>query len=115
MDDMVIDMPNAGKVVTYPQAVLAFQFFVKHRVEIITEFRRPHERATREELARLKLLSPIELEVLRRIASGQLGKVTAYEMGKTENSIRGHVKLLMRKLKVINRTQAALLYNKVYK
>ena len=53
--------------------------------------------------------TPRELEVLDRLRRGMSNKVIAYELDICDNTVKVHVKHIMRKLKATNRTQAALL------
>jgi len=55
------------------------------------------------------LLSPRQLEVLRLMSMGQPNKSIAYKLCMTESTVKVHVRNIMRKLKVTNRTQAAYL------
>lgn len=51
-------------------------------------------------------LSPRELEVLQHIVRGQSNKEIASELGLTENTVKNHVKTILEKLGVADRTQA---------
>jgi two-component system nitrate/nitrite response regulator NarL len=53
-------------------------------------------------------LSPQELLITRRIAEGCPNKFIAQSMSITESTVKAHVKTLMRKIGVSNRTQAAI-------
>jgi two-component system nitrate/nitrite response regulator NarL len=53
-------------------------------------------------------LSPQELEITRRIAEGCPNKFIAQSLSITESTVKAHVKTLMRKIGVSNRTQAAI-------
>jgi DNA-binding NarL/FixJ family response regulator len=59
--------------------------------------------------ARLALLTPAEARVLRAMRGGDLNKQIAYELNLSEITIKQHVKAILRKLQVVNRTQAILL------
>lgn len=48
-----------------------------------------------------------EGEVLRLLRQGKANKVIAYELNMSENTVKVHVRRLMRKLNVMNRTEAA--------
>jgi len=58
----------------------------------------------------LSLLTPQQLKVLSMIADGKLNKQIAYELGIQETTIKQHVSAILKKLNVINRTQASILY-----
>lgn len=53
-------------------------------------------------------LTPTQLKVLRCVRSGLLNKQIAYELGMAEATVKVHMTALMRKLKVRNRTQVAI-------
>lgn len=63
--------------------------------------------------ARLALLTPAEARVLRAMRSGDLNKQIAYELNLSEITVKQHVKAILRKLRVVNRTQAVLLLHDV--
>jgi two-component system nitrate/nitrite response regulator NarL len=51
-------------------------------------------------------LSPREQEILQALVTGASNKVIAYKLGITEATIKVHLKTLLRKIDVNNRTQA---------
>ncbi|MEQ1752842.1 MAG: response regulator transcription factor [Micropepsaceae bacterium] len=53
-------------------------------------------------------LSPKELEITRHIAEGFPNKSIAQSLSITESTVKAHIKTLMRKIGVTNRTQAAI-------
>ena len=53
-------------------------------------------------------LSPREQEILRALVTGASNKVIAYKLGITEATVKVHLKTLLRKIDVNNRTQAAI-------
>lgn len=59
--------------------------------------------------ARLSSLTRAERRVLAAICDGSLNKQIAYRLDLSEITIKQHVKAILRKLQVANRTQAALL------
>lgn len=59
---------------------------------------------------RLQLLTPRELEVLTCLAAGDNNRVIAERLGIGEGTVRSHVHVLLQKLQVSNRTQAALIW-----
>jgi DNA-binding NarL/FixJ family response regulator len=63
--------------------------------------------------ARLALLTPAEARVLRAMRGGGLNKQIAYDLNLSEITIKQHVKAILRKLQVVNRTQAILLLHDV--
>jgi two-component system NarL family response regulator len=52
-------------------------------------------------------LTPRELEVLQHIVQGQSNKEIGSALGLTENTVKNHVKMILEKLDVADRTQAA--------
>lgn len=53
-------------------------------------------------------LSAREMEVLQCLVSGDANKAMARRLGITETMVKLHIKTLLRKLNVVNRTQAAI-------
>jgi two-component system nitrate/nitrite response regulator NarL len=53
-------------------------------------------------------LSPRETEILRRLGEGSQNKVIARELDLAEGTVKVHIKTLLRKINVTNRTQAAI-------
>lgn len=53
-------------------------------------------------------LSPRESDILKRLAHGQSNKVIANALGIAESTVKGCVKVILRKIAVQNRTQAAV-------
>jgi len=70
---------------------------------VVAEFD-PHQDA----LAKLQLLTPQQLRVLKMIAQGLLNKQIAWELNIKETTIKTHVSDILKKLDITNRTQAAL-------
>lgn len=71
-------------------------------------YRLPDELAARlAERQAAPELSPRELEVLQHIVRGQSNKEIAATLGLTENTVKNHVKMILEKLDVADRTQAA--------
>lgn len=54
-------------------------------------------------------LTPTQLKVLQGVHSGLMNKQIAFELGIAESTVKAHMTALMRKLKVRNRTQMALM------
>ncbi|WP_166301064.1 MULTISPECIES: response regulator transcription factor [unclassified Bradyrhizobium] len=59
--------------------------------------------------ARAASLSPQQLRILAMIVEGRLNKQIAAEIGIAEQTVKGHVSTILRKLGVGSRTQAAVL------
>ena len=58
-------------------------------------------------------LTPQQFKVLSMIADGQLNKQIAYDLDIRETTVKQHVSSILRKLKVINRTGAGIMYNQL--
>lgn len=53
------------------------------------------------------LLTPRQIDVLRRISESLPNKTIAYEMDLSEKTVKAHITAIFRALNVVNRTQAA--------
>ena len=56
----------------------------------------------------LAQLTPTQIKVLNGVRSGLLNKQIAFDLGIAETTVKAHMTALMRKLKVRNRTQVAI-------
>lgn len=65
-----------------------------------------------DELAAMANLTRREREVLEVLKDGTQNKVIANELHLQESTVKAHVREIMRKLNVRNRTEAAVLYNR---
>jgi DNA-binding NarL/FixJ family response regulator len=61
-------------------------------------------------LSRLALLTPHQLIVLKYMADGLLNKQIAYEMQISESTVKQHASAVLKKLNLINRTKAGVMY-----
>jgi DNA-binding NarL/FixJ family response regulator len=61
------------------------------------------------ERAPWRALTPRQCDVLALIAEGKANKLIADALNMSESTVKAHVKQIIRRLKVANRTQAALL------
>jgi two-component system, NarL family, nitrate/nitrite response regulator NarL len=59
-------------------------------------------------LGRSQKPSPRETQILQRLLQGHSNKTIARELGITETTVKVHLKSLLRKINVSNRTQAAI-------
>ena len=73
--------------------------------QVLDEFRRLSQAADQADLDRL---TPVELEILRRVAHGDDNKTIAEQLDLTENTVAKRLSDIYQKLHVANRTQAAL-------
>ncbi len=73
--------------------------------QVLDEFRRLSQAADQADLDRL---TPVELEILRRVAHGDDNKTIADQLDLTENTVAKRLSDIYQKLHVANRTQAAL-------
>lgn len=62
---------------------------------------------------RIASLTPQQFKVLSMIADGQLNKQIAYDLNIQETTVKHHVSSILRKLNVINRTGAGIMYNQL--
>ncbi|MFC3640173.1 LuxR C-terminal-related transcriptional regulator [Camelimonas fluminis] len=67
---------------------------------------RPHDSSPSDRQL-LNLFSPRELEVARAMRKGQPNKVIAVELNMSESTVKVHVRNIIKKLKVKNRTEVA--------
>lgn len=58
-------------------------------------------------------LTPHQLKVLKMLADGLLNKQIAYELSISESTVKQHVSAVLRKLEVINRTKAGVMFRKL--
>lgn len=64
-------------------------------------------RAISGRIARNQKFTPRQLQVLTLIRQGKPNKIIAHELGMQESTVKVHVREIMKKLKVTNRTEAA--------
>ncbi|WP_339878421.1 response regulator transcription factor [Pseudidiomarina gelatinasegens] len=62
---------------------------------------------------RLEQLTPQQFRVLECLADGLLNKQIAHELNVQETTIKQHVSAILRKLNVINRTQAGIIFKQM--
>jgi DNA-binding NarL/FixJ family response regulator len=58
---------------------------------------------------RLRQLTPQQLKVLTKVCEAKLNKQIAFELNVTETTIKAHITLIFKKLRVHSRTQAVLM------
>lgn len=73
----------------------------------------PEEKEHVELARRLMSLTRQQLVVLKMIREGKLNKQIAFELGLSETTIKSHVSEILRKLHVVNRTQAVIEVSKI--
>ena len=71
------------------------------------------EDADRTEVQRIRTLTAAQLRVLRAMSDGSLNKQIAYDLDLSEITVKTHVKAILKKLAVPNRTQAILMLARV--
>ena len=69
--------------------------------------------ATDSDFDRLSSLTTAQLRVLQAMDSGRLNKQIAHDLGLSEITVKAHVKAILKKLGVPNRTQAILLLRQI--
>ena len=73
-----------------------------------------HEDAAQAEFAeRLAQLTPHQFTVLKMMADGLLNKQIAWELSISESTVKQHASAVLRKLNVINRTRAGVLFRQL--
>ncbi len=60
---------------------------------------------------RLSSLTPQQTVILNKLCDGKLNKQIAYELEISETTVKAHITAILRKLGVVNRTQAVLVAN----
>lgn len=73
---------------------------------VLDEFRRISQPPTEEQA--LEQLTPVEMDILRRLAEGIDNSVIAQDLGISEKTVVNRLSTIYQKLHVNNRTQAAL-------
>ena len=63
-----------------------------------------------EFIQKLQSLTPHQLKVLQYMADGLLNKQIAYTMEISESTVKQHASAVLKKLSLINRTQAGVIY-----
>ncbi len=66
-----------------------------------------------EILRRIETLTPQQTVVLRRVVAGKLNKQIAFDLNVSMTTVKAHVSAILGKLKVLSRTQAVIMVNKV--
>ncbi|TXR54839.1 LuxR C-terminal-related transcriptional regulator [Reinekea thalattae] len=62
---------------------------------------------------RINDLTDQQMRVLRHLQEGRLNKQIAYDLDISEATVKAHVTAIFRKLKVLNRTQAVIMANRL--
>ncbi|WP_100658384.1 response regulator transcription factor [Alteromonas flava] len=70
----------------------------------------PHDPQAEQFVTRLNQLTPHQFKVLNLMANGLLNKQIAYELDISESTVKQHASAVLKKLGVINRTQAGVLF-----
>ena len=73
------------------------------------------EDEVRDLARRLDKLTPQQLRVLLQLADGSSNKLIAQDLGVSEATIKAHVTVILRKLQLERRTQAALLAQRLFR
>lgn len=96
-------------IVSAVEAVLGGDSWLpQHLASAVSENGNPLHREFAQKLAQL---TPQQFKVLRCIANGMLNKQIAHDLDVQETTIKQHVSAILRKLGVINRTQAGVLFH----
>lgn len=103
-------MPLA-ELQTAVNAVLAGDTWLPaHLREVVQQTEAP---AAKQFAQQLEQLTPQQYRVLECLADGMLNKQIAYELNVQETTIKQHVSAILRKLGVLNRTQAGVLFKQM--
>lgn len=62
---------------------------------------------------KMEQLTPNQLKVLHMMANGLLNKQIAYELHISESTVKQHASAVLKKLGLINRTQAGVIYKQI--
>ncbi len=109
----IVKSTSSKPLITAMQLIaLGERYFPSEVLEVLQGegFSRSREASVEEVLADAKL-SPRELDVLCCLMAGYPNKVIARQLDVCEATIKVHVKAILRKLNVNNRTQAAIWAN----
>ncbi|MCW8091430.1 response regulator transcription factor [Alteromonas sp. ASW11-130] len=72
-----------------------------------------HNKEQQDFAQRMTQLTPHQFMVLKLIADGLLNKQIAYHLDISESTVKQHVSAVLRKLNVINRTQAGIIFKQL--
>ncbi|MCP3863558.1 response regulator [Marisediminitalea sp.] len=78
--------------------------------DAISQLENQQDKAFADKLAQL---TPHQFKVLKMMADGLLNKQIAYELDISESTVKQHVSAVLRKLEVINRTKAGVLFKQM--
>jgi DNA-binding NarL/FixJ family response regulator len=100
-------IPKSASLQTMGEAVLAA---ISGKVWTPPEAPKQPDSGVDAEVARkVASLSPQQLRVLLMLADGRLNKQIAHELAITEATVKAHMTVILRKLGLVRRTQAAVL------
>ncbi|ALO46836.1 Response regulator [Pseudohongiella spirulinae] len=97
------------EIILAVEAVLAGDSWLPSH--LLTALSNRPNRLHQEFATKLGQLTPQQFKVLRCIADGLLNKQIAFELQVQETTVKQHVSAILRKLGVINRTQAGVLFH----
>jgi two-component system nitrate/nitrite response regulator NarL len=101
------DMSAEALICSFRHVMLGQQIFPT-KLMLATEFASPFAAPKSEPTRAHDALSPRELQILRCLKSGMSNKAIARELNISEATVKVHLKALLRKVRVSNRTQAAV-------
>jgi DNA-binding NarL/FixJ family response regulator len=100
-------IPKTASLETMGEAIRAA---LEGRIWTPPDLPRAKEEGVDAELAaKVASLSPQQLRVLLMLADGRLNKQIAHELDITEATVKAHMTVILRKLGLVRRTQAAVL------
>ena len=102
--------PLAGIAEAVNHVLDGEQWLPENINEAIEALENQQDKAFADKLAQL---TPHQFKVLRMMADGLLNKQIAYELEISESTVKQHASAVLRKLEVINRTQAGVLFKQM--
>jgi DNA-binding NarL/FixJ family response regulator len=90
------------------RAVLHGKVFARPRATAYKSSASPESAVHKDMMIRLHSLSRCEAGVMRLVRQGKLNKQIAHELGICERTVKAHVSAILRKLKVVSRTQLVI-------
>jgi DNA-binding NarL/FixJ family response regulator len=97
---------SSENIVMAIRAVLDGDLWLPHAMPHLLDDLQPDEAVAAAQIASL---TPQQFRVMTMIAEGLLNKQIAYDLSVSEATVKAHMTAIMRKLKVNNRTQVALI------
>ncbi len=94
------------------QALLAGQRVVPDGIQLQAQYQLENMDLEKA-VTRLATLTPQQSIILNKLCDGKLNKQIAYDLDISETTVKAHITAILRKLGVVNRTQAVLVVQSV--